>query len=237
MRTERRPLIVLAALAALAACGDDAEGEDGGDTRSLVVRQVELHRAQTSIECACAASECGSGMTTALELECYQAFAEKYAEEVRPELQCEVQRLAAQNACLDRLACDDLAAWDACYDDREDCDDAFSESHDDEVKACLRQGGPGGSAGSGGAGGAGSAQAGSGETSAECTRDADCGVCRSSAERGCCQCPFVSPQDVCDAVEASQCAAVDCAIRECPEAGTPKCEAGRCVSARASTSG
>jgi hypothetical protein len=93
--------------------------------------------------------------------------------------------------------------------------------------------------GSGGTdpGSSGSAQAGSGETSAECTRDADCGVCRSSAERGCCQCPFVSPQDVCDAVEASQCAAVDCAIRECPEAGTPKCEAGRCVSARASTSG
>jgi hypothetical protein len=167
---------------------------------------------------------------TAVQVECFKSVAARYAGVIGPELQCEIRRTRAQNDCYADLECDDTAGWDACYEAGGDCDDSFTESHEEEVRACAEGGGPG-------TGGAGGSEPGTGGTTGsgdvECTSDADCGLCTSSEELGCCQCPFVSAVATCDDVESAQCAGLDCAARECPAPPMPACEGGRCVAARA----
>jgi polyhydroxybutyrate depolymerase len=155
-----RLLVTLVSASAIAmGCGAD---EGAPDTDALSDRLSMLEEAQDMLECACPGAEpCTSDGDHPVELGCFKQVAARHADEIGPELECQVRKVEAQNSCLQKAGCGDpTEAWETCYDEGGDCDDDATEGYEDEVEDCLRSAGAlpgegGESAGAGGAAGAG----------------------------------------------------------------------------------
>jgi hypothetical protein len=236
----------------LAGCGDDG---GGGDTASLIDRQIELDREQGMIECGCEPpGSCGVSTPTPVRVACFKSFAARYEAQIAPELSCEVRRLEAQNACFAGADCADTAAWEACYDAGGDCDDSFTESHEDEFRACVESSGPGTGGSTGtepGSGGSTGTEPGSGGMQGSagaddtpqtppgsCQTHADCVVCDTAVVNGqvqCCMpCGMVTSADQCEENRAlaGSCAAVSCPAVECTARPLATCVSGVCTASR-----
>jgi hypothetical protein len=124
------------AVAWLFACGGD-----DGDGASLVDRLLALDQEQDSLECDCDPDTCSSGGPGADEVECIKSVVAMYSAQIDPELRCSIRRFEAQNRCFAAADCNDIAAWEACYDVGEDCDDSFTESIEHELEPCEDEGG------------------------------------------------------------------------------------------------
>jgi hypothetical protein len=116
----------------LAACGGD---DGGGNTGQLVDELYEVEAEQDMLECACDGT-CTPEAPSEEEVECVKAVVAKYADQIGPELRCEIDKMDAQNDCYVDADCSDSVAWEACYDAGGDCDDSFTESVENEFEPC-----------------------------------------------------------------------------------------------------